>query len=81
MQGPPVKIDSELRKKVLKKRQENWKVSELCQHFSISKSAVYRILEEHKKDVGELLINSKERSESIVEASVVDSLESPEIQK
>ena len=43
VQGPPVKISPELRKKVLKKRQENWKISDLCQHFSLSKSAVYRI--------------------------------------
>ena len=37
VQGPPVKISSELRKKLLKKRQENWKVPDLCQHFSLSK--------------------------------------------
>jgi len=78
VQGPPVKINSELRKKLLKKRQENWKVSELCQHFSLSKSAVYRIFEEHRQNSQELLIDSEGRSESIDKQAVVDSLVSQE---
>ena len=78
VQGPPVKISSQLRKKLIKKRQGNWKVSELCQHFSLSKSAVYRILEEHRKDSRELLIESDSPSESIDQDPIVDSLASQE---
>ena len=79
VQGPPVKINSQLREKLLKKRQENWKVSELCQHFSLSKSAVYRILEENRKDLGELLINTEGGSESTDRQPVADSVVSQEV--
>jgi transposase len=79
VQGPPVKISPEIRKKVIWKRQENWKVSELCQHFSLSKSAVYRIFEEDKKDSEELLIDSEGGSESMDRESIIDSLVSQEV--
>ena len=65
VQGPPVKINSELCNKLVKNRRKKWKVSKLCQHFSLSKSAVYRILAEHGKDSEELLMYSKGGFESI----------------
>ena len=74
VQGPPVKISPELRKKVITKRQENWKVSELCQHFSLSKSAVYRILEEQTEDSQGLLFESDSSSESVDQEDCVDSV-------
>ena len=79
VQGPPVKISPELRRKVLKKRQKNWKVPDLCQHFSLSKSAVYRILEEHKKDSEKLLIDSDGGAESIDKHPTINSLSSHEV--
>ena len=79
VQGPPVKINSQLREKLLKKRQENWKVSELCQHFSLSKSAVYRILEENRKDSGDLLIGTEGGSESTAKQPVAGSFVNPEV--
>ncbi len=73
--GAPVKVTPDLRNKIVSKRRDNWKVTELCQHFSLSKSAVYRVLEEKKEDSPEFLIDSEEGSEVVDDETTVDSLE------
>ena len=52
--GPPVKMSPIVRAKVVKMRSEKFKVPEICQRLSISKSTVYRVLEENKAAQNEL---------------------------
>jgi transposase-like protein len=67
--GTPVKVTPAVRRKVIRMRNQNDKIPEICRRLSICKSTVYRVFEENKAAQDELIVDVESCSEVTADES------------
>jgi len=73
--GTPVKVTSDIKKKIVSMRQDNFNVTEICRRLCLKKSSVYSVLDENKNEQNELPLEIDQHSELMNDQADTTALE------